>query len=209
MRTWMLILEKASFEHEDDAFRAVPHILVLIRAMLNEAPGARPAAREVRDALLEIMTVYTSIPDVHCGAHSHDNGLATSSNSGSDRRSSVASLRTMSTISSGSDADTIRCSASSMTRVSSLAASYSDRTTLSGISEDDDASIRTTKPHTMSHMGASYDMVQHDAVPLSPPLSPTSTTWPHSPLSASAPCSPGRPPSTKTKPWNKAFFRMP
>jgi serine/threonine protein kinase len=207
--SWMLVLEKASFEHEDDAFRAVPHILVLIRAMLNEAPGARPAAREVRDALLEIMTVYTSIPDVHCGAHRHDNGLATSSNSGSDRRSSVASLRTMSTISSGSDADTIRCSASSMTRVSSLAASYSDRTTLSGISEDDDASIRTTKPHTMSHMGASYDMVQHDAVSLSPPLSPTSTTWPNSPLSANAPCSPGRPPSTKTKPWNKAFFRMP
>jgi serine/threonine protein kinase len=211
VESWMVILEKASYEHEDDAFRAVPHVLLLIRAMLNEAPGIRPAAREVRDALLEILTVYTSIPDVHCGEHKHDIGLATSSNSGSDRRSSVASLRTMSTMSSGSDADTIRFSTSSMTRVSSLTASYSDRTTLSGISEDDGASIRTTKPHTMSYMDTSYDVIQQDAAPLSPPLSPASTKWPKSPLLTNPPCSPTRPTSSaqKAKPWNKAFFRMP
>ncbi|KAF1931114.1 uncharacterized protein M421DRAFT_99030 [Didymella exigua CBS 183.55] len=143
IESWMTVLEKASCEHDDDAFRAIPHILTLVRSMLNTTPNARPNARNVRDKLVEILSAHTTIPDIHCGAHNHDFGRAGSSTSGSDRASSVTSLRTMSTISSASDADTIRLSTSSMTRMNSIVNSYSERMTLAGISEDDSASIRT------------------------------------------------------------------
>jgi serine/threonine protein kinase len=112
VETWMNILEKTSCGNDEDAFRAVPHILALIREMLSETPNSRPNARSVRDRLLEILTTHTTIPEVHCGAHKHDIGNAGSSTSGSDRASSIASLRTMSTLSSGSDTDTIRLSSS-------------------------------------------------------------------------------------------------
>ncbi|KAF2621935.1 hypothetical protein BU25DRAFT_435159 [Macroventuria anomochaeta] len=146
VESWMVVLEKASCEHDEDAFRAIPHILTLVRSMLSTTPNGRPNARSVRDKLLEILTTHTTIPDIHCGAHKHDFVHTGSSTSGSDRASSVASLRTMSTISSTSDADTIRLSASSLTRVNSIVNSYSDRMTLAGISEDDSASIRTVEP---------------------------------------------------------------
>ncbi|KAF9697631.1 hypothetical protein EKO04_003982 [Ascochyta lentis] len=212
VESWMVILEKASCEHDEDAFRAIPHILVLIRSMLNTTPAARPTARNVRDKLLEILTTHTTIPDVHCGAHKHDFGHAGSSTSGSDRASSVASLRTMSTASSGSDADTIRLSTSSMTRVHSIVNSYSDRMTLAGISEDDSASIRTVE----GPLPTSYNPTPRLPPLINPPASPTAMRTPSSPRSAERPSSPSSPSSssrpnssTQKKSWKGPFFRMP
>lgn len=208
VETWMNTLERASFEHDDDAFRAIPPILQVIRSMLSKAPMLRPAARDVRDNIFDILFENTSIPDIHCGAHKHDIGLAASSYSGSDR----ASLMTMSTMtsmsSSASDADTIR---SSTTRVSSILNSYSDRTTLFGIEEDDSASIKTVEPiATQAHIGRAYESPREAPLPPGSPTSPTSPRSPMSPLFPS-PSSPSRPTSsaTKGKSWSKPFMLMP
>ncbi|KAH9878200.1 hypothetical protein J1614_003417 [Plenodomus biglobosus] len=217
--TWITILEKASCEHDDDAFRAVPHILSLIRSMLSRAPIVRPSARDVRDKLLEILCNFTTIPDIHCGAHKHDIGIAPSSTSGSDRASSIASLRTMSTMSSGSDTDTIRSSTTSFTRVNSMLNPYSsDRTTLSGIDEDDSASIRTVEQATPPFINTSYESPRKAPIPPASPTSPTSPTSkgplrsPTSPTFAGArSSSPSRPTSSagKFKPWAKPFLLYP
>ncbi|KAH6841422.1 kinase domain-containing protein [Alternaria alternata] len=206
VETWINLLEKASFEHDDDAFRAVPHILQIIRSMLSRAPTVRPAARDVRDKIFDILFNYTSIPDIHCGAHKHDVGVATSSYSGSDR----ASLMTMSTMSSmsssTSDTDTIR---SSTTRVSSILNSYSDRTTLHGIEEDDSSSIKTLEPIIApGHVGKSYESPREAPMP---PGSPTSPVSPRSPTSPSfaRPSSPLRPTSSRGKSWSKPFMLLP
>lgn len=206
VETWINLLEKASFEHDDDAFRAVPHILQIIRSMLSRAPTVRPAARDVRDKIFDILFNYTSIPDIHCGAHKHDVGVATSSYSGSDR----ASLMTMSTMSSmsssTSDTDTIR---SSTTRVSSILNSYSDRTTLHGIEEDDSSSIKTLEPIIApGHVGKSYESPREAPMP---PGSPTSPISPRSPTSPSfaRPSSPLRPTSSRGKSWSKPFMLLP
>ena len=206
VETWINLLEKASFEHDDDAFRAVPHILQIIRSMLSRAPTVRPAARDVRDKIFDILFNYTSIPDIHCGAHKHDVGVATSSYSGSDR----ASLMTMSTMSSmsssTSDTDTIR---SSTTRVSSILNSYSDRTTLHGIEEDDSSSIKTLEPTIApGHVGKSYESPREAPMP---PGSPTSPVSPRSPTSPSfaRPSSPLRPTSSRGKSWSKPFMLLP
>ena len=207
--TWMYLLEKTSFEQDDDAFRAVPHVLNVVRSMLSRAPADRPAMRHVRDQLYDILFNNTSIPNIHCGAHKHDIGIA-ASYSDSDRASSIASLRTMSTMSSSSsDADTIR---SGTTQVSSIVNSYSDRTTLFEIEEDDGASIRTIEPskRTPPHIETSFESPRK--APL-PPGSPTSPRLPQSPTtpvftrshSPSAPSSS----SVKVKPWNKPFVLMP
>lgn len=206
VETWINLLEKASFEHDDDAFRAVPHILQIIRSMLSRAPTVRPAARDVRDKIFDILFNYTSIPDIHCGAHKHDVGVATSSYSGSDR----ASLMTMSTMSSmsssTSDTDTIR---SSTTRVSSILNSYSDRTTLHGIEEDDSSSIKTLEPIIApGHVGKSYESPREAPMP---PGSPTSPVSPRSPTAPSfaRPSSPLRPTSSRGKSWSKPFMLLP
>jgi serine/threonine protein kinase len=206
VETWINLLEKASFEHDDDAFRAVPHILQIIRSMLSRAPTVRPAARDVRDKIFDILFNYTSIPDIHCGAHKHDVGIATSSYSGSDR----ASLMTMSTMSSmsssTSDTDTIR---SSTTRVSSILNSYSDRTTLHGIEEDDSSSIKTLEPIIApGHVGKSYESPREAPMP---PGSPTSPVSPRSPTAPSfaRPSSPLRPTSSRGKSWSKPFMLLP
>ncbi|KAJ4355053.1 hypothetical protein N0V95_003271 [Ascochyta clinopodiicola] len=209
VESWMTLLEKASCEHEEDAFRAIPHILTLIRSMMSATPATRPTARNVRDKLLEILTAHTTIPDVHCGAHKHDFGHGGSSTSGSDRASSVTSLRTMSTVSSGSDTDTIRLSTSSMTRVNSIVNSYSDRMTLAGISEDDSASIRTVEAFSPT----SYNRTPRLPPLISSPVSPTTTRTPTSPRSSGPPSSPSSPSrsnsSTQKKSWKGPFFRMP
>jgi serine/threonine protein kinase len=203
---WMTLLEKASFEHDDDAFRAIPHILQVVRSMLNRAPMVRPAARDVRDKIFDVLFNYTSIPDIHCGAHKHDAGVAASSYSGSDR----ASLRTMSTMSSmsssTSDTDTIR---SGTTRVSSILNSYSDRTTLHGIEEDDSSSIKTLEPIiTSGHVGKSYESPREAPMPPGSPISLVSPRSPTSPPFA-RPSSPLRPTSSKAKSWSKPFMLLP
>lgn len=221
VETWIVLLEKASFEHDDDAFRAVPHILNLIRSMLSRAPAIRPTARDVRDRLFDILYNYTSIPDIHCGAHKHDIGLGGSSQSDSDRASSIASLRTMSTMSSlasstassSSDTDTIRLSTSSMTPVNSILDSYaSDQATLAGIDDDDSASIRTIEQPTPPYINTSYESPRKAPIPpSSPPTSPRTSQPPLSPTSTARPSSPSRPTSSaqKVKPWSKPFLLLP
>ncbi|KAF2027328.1 kinase-like protein [Setomelanomma holmii] len=208
--TWIELLEKVSFEHDDDAFRAIPGILNLIRSMLSRAPDLRPTARDVRDRFLDIILYETSIPDIHCGDHKHDVGLAQS-----DSASSAASLRTMSTISSttstasssslASETSTIRMSTSSRTtQVSSILDSYTDRSPLEDYDDDDGASIRTVEGPTP----------RKAPIPPASPTSPTSPRFvrpPSSPTSADRPTSPSRSDSLsqKVKPWSKSFLRMP
>lgn len=201
--TWMEILEKASFEHDDDAFRAIPPILDLIRNMLSRAPVIRPTARDVRDKLLDIILLETAIPDIHCGDHKHDIAFAPSS----DGDSSAASLRTMSTMSSTeSDTDTIRMSTSSeATGLTSILDSYDDRASLSEVSESDADSIRTIE--------TSYETPRKAPIPPSSPTSPRSPNFTRPMTSGSAmspPQSPTRPTSQhKIKSWSKPFIRYP
>ncbi|EUC44024.1 hypothetical protein COCMIDRAFT_99224 [Bipolaris oryzae ATCC 44560] len=238
VETWMAVLEKASRESDDEAFGTVSDILALIRTMLSKNPMLRPTARDVRDELFEIFSC-TSMPNIHCGAHRHDVGVASSSRSDRDRSSSIASLRTVSTISSTySDVDTIR---SGTTQVNSILNYYSDRATLSGIKEDDSVSLETIDTPAISLNNDSFHalcgpgpIVAQSAeipeplrslgyatspasptVPLSPilpasPTSPTSPTGPSSLLSARSP-SPSKQNTTtvKVKPWNKPFLLLP
>ncbi|KAF2133712.1 hypothetical protein P153DRAFT_330141 [Dothidotthia symphoricarpi CBS 119687] len=208
--TWIDVLEKASCEHDDEAFRAVPYILSLIRIMLSRAPDVRPSAQNVRDKLFDILRDHTSREDIHCGAHKHD-GATNSSNSGSDRASSIASLRTMSTMSSNSDTDTIRLSTSYNTRIGSVFNPHTDRLTLSGISEDDGASVCTVDWSIPSDVNNSYEQPRRaPPTPISP-ISPT-TRSPTFPTSAEQPPSPSRlrSNSAKLKTWkSKSFFTMP
>ncbi|KAF2742380.1 kinase-like protein [Sporormia fimetaria CBS 119925] len=150
IESWIKLVEDTSFAMEEDAFRAIPHIMNLIRSMLSRAPNLRPSARDVRDRLLDILVHYTAMPTTHCSSHSHEVGLGSSSYSGSDRASSISSRASYSSTSTtSSDADTIRMpmtSASSSVRVSSILNSYSDRSALASVSEFDDAdSIRTVE----------------------------------------------------------------
>jgi serine/threonine protein kinase len=211
--TWLEVLEKASFEHDDDAFRAIPYILTLVRSMLSRAPVVRPAARDVRDKLLEIVLNETSIPDIHCGAHKHDIGFAPSS----DGDSSAASLRTMSTMSSSaSDTDTIRLSTSSSnTLVSSALHAYSDHSTVSGIAEDDGASIHTVDdPTPPFNNNTPYETPRKAPIPPSTPTSPISPRFSRSSTTPTSPDPPNSPSrlnasSHKLKPWNKPFLLLP
>lgn len=206
--TWMNVLEKASFEHDDDAFRAIPPILDLLRNMLSRAPDIRPTARDVRDKLLDIILHETAIPDIHCGDHKHDIAFAPSS----DGDSSAASLRTMSTMSStDSDTDTIRMSTSSdATGLTSILDSYSDRATLSDMSESDAASIRTIEGPDPPFINTSFQSPRKAPIP---PGSPTSPRSPRPMISSSAmspPQSPTRPTSQhKIKSWSKPFMLLP
>jgi serine/threonine protein kinase len=222
IETWMKIIEDGSSQQEDDAFRAVPHILNLIRSMLSRAPSIRPSARDVRDRLLDILVNYTSIPDIHCSSHKHDIGLATSSNSGSDRASTMSSSRasTMSMSSMSSDADTIRFSTSSASsasstsstlRISSILNSYSDRSALSSVSElDDSESVHTIgrPPVSPSELSFNHSRASTPRLPTPPtsPVSPTLSILPEmrQPASPSGATSP-----VKAKPWSKPFLLLP
>jgi serine/threonine protein kinase len=89
VHSWMKILDDAAFEMDDNAFRAIPHIMSLIRAMINQNPDLRPTAQEVQNRLFEILTNYTELSDPHCGAHEHD---SKSKSSGSDSVSTMSSI---------------------------------------------------------------------------------------------------------------------
>ncbi|ORY14034.1 kinase-like domain-containing protein [Clohesyomyces aquaticus] len=213
IETWMKKIEEASFKHDDDAFRTVPPIMNLIRGMLSRAPHVRPSARDIRDRLLDILLQYTAIPEVHCGAHSHDIGIATSSNSGSDNASTISSLRSssLSTMSSDSDADTIRHSTTTSVRVSSILNSYHDRASvLSEISEmDDDESmgaIGRPMPPPLNTLDATRRNIAPSAAS---PVSPRSSGTPVSPQSPRQSSPSGENRSRKTVPWNKPFMRLP
>jgi serine/threonine protein kinase len=218
---WMKALEDLSLAQEDDAFRAVPYLLNLIRSMLGKNPHLRPSARDVRDRILEILLGYTSINNIHCRAHKFDFGAATS-NSGSDRASSISSFR-VSSISSASsstsfcsDASTVSSSTSSSVRVSSILNSYSDRSTLAGIRElddDDSASILTIVKPVSPYVNTSYGSPRTAPVPPSPPESPgVSPRSPISPMSQDldrAPSPSSAMPTHKVKLWSKPFLLLP
>ncbi|KAF2008112.1 hypothetical protein P154DRAFT_541340 [Amniculicola lignicola CBS 123094] len=155
--TWITLLEETSFQHEDDAFRAVPPLLNLIRGMLSRAPAIRPSASAVRDRVLEILLQHTAIPFIHCDPHGHEIGKLAPSITETDRTSTMSSGTTSSSISSlasstmTADSDTLRFSGGSNARVSSSLNSYNDQASvlsdasdLSDFSDfDDSASIRT------------------------------------------------------------------
>jgi hypothetical protein len=206
IETWIEVLEKASFEHDDDAFRALPPILNLVRGMLSRAPAVRPTARDTRDRLLDILLSETAIPDIHCGAHKHDDVGVAISPSSSRRASSITSLRTMSTMSSSSDTDTIRYSTSSnATSVSTILNSYSDRATLSGISEDDGDSIRTVGGSKPLYVDTAYESPRKAPSPPSSPISPRTTR----PRTMSSSTDRSISPSRLNKSWSKPFLLLP
>jgi serine/threonine protein kinase len=206
IETWIEVLEKASFEHDDDAFRALPPILNLVRGMLSRAPAVRPTARDTRDRLLDILLSETAIPDIHCGAHKHDDVDVAISPSSSHRASSITSLRTMSTMSSSSDTDTIRYSTSSnATSVSTILNSYSDRATLSGISEDDGDSIRTVGGSKPLYVDTAYESPRKAPSPPSSPISPRTTR----PRTMSSSTDRSISPSRLNKSWSKPFLLLP
>ncbi|KAF2652381.1 kinase-like protein [Lophiostoma macrostomum CBS 122681] len=229
--TWIKTIEDASFEQDDDAFRAVPHVMNLIRGMLSRAPGIRPSAIEVRDRLMDVLLHYTAIPNIHCGAHAHDIDVP-GSKSALDKASDLSSVRssstysTVSTSSLASETDTIGYSTTSTSRVSSILNSYSDRSSmLSGVSEfDDSASMRTigqaaAPPRAESSVVYSVES-SLSISPASPasPTSPTSSTTPASPtspISRGSSQAPRRESSSsvassyKVKPWNKPFLLLP
>lgn len=208
------MLERAARESDDEALGTIPDVLNVARNMLSKDPMLRPTARDVRDGLFEILRC-TSIPSVHCGAHRHDIGIASSSHSSRDRASSIVSLQTVSTTSSRySDTDTIR---SGTTQVHSILNYYSDRSTLSGIQEDDSASLETIEPPPLPHNTDKLNETFGGAavIPESPTLSelPRSPTSPISPMSPifDRSTSPSRlnAPTTKAKSWSKPFLLLP
>lgn len=215
IETWLVSLEKASFEHDDDAFRAVPYILDVIRSMLSQFPDDRPAARDVRDILIGILCNQTSIPDIHCGAHKYDVGPVPAM-SDSDGTSSVTSLRTMSTMTSSNASDNSYASSDSDTIRMSRNDSFSDCASVSEYSVDDSASIRTIEPPiqplNIPQPLASPVFESPRQAPL-PPASPSSPTSPRTLRFSTSTTIVERPPSpstpVKSKSWSKPKFRMP
>ena len=210
IETWMSALETSASAFEHEEFQVVPPILAIVRTMLSRNPHMRPGAREIRTQITDILLTLTSMPDIHCGAHKHDAAPAASSRSGSDggwtssfRSSSISSGSTESTF---SDTDTIRQSSMSSDSVSSIVNSYSDRATLSGISEvdiDDDVMWASfTSKSTAPSIDTDYDP--------SPPLSPVSPRSFTSPITPESDRSPS-PSSTVVPPsrWHKPRLLLP
>ncbi|PVI04927.1 kinase-like protein [Periconia macrospinosa] len=227
VESWMRILEDfAAAQQDSEGLEAVPYVLNVIRDMLTPDPDERPSALLVRDQIFSILCTHTPIPDIHCGAHMHDIGVAETVITESDRNSSVVSLRplsisTQSTSSlasslASSDTDTIRSSIYSTTsRVHSILDSYTDRSVLSGIREqsddedfDDGVSILTTTtattipsssrrpPPPPVDTAATYDSV--DTAYTSPRKPPTPPISPRNSKSSSS--SPPPPTSPITSP---------
>ncbi|KAF2439625.1 hypothetical protein P171DRAFT_466692 [Karstenula rhodostoma CBS 690.94] len=190
IESWMKLLEESASAFEHEEFVAIPHILILVRTMLSRNAHMRPSAREVRSQLLDIILEYTTMDNIHCGVHKDETAPAAPSRSGSDggwTESNRASSISGSSISSASsDADTIRESTSS-SRMSSILNSYSDRSTLSGISELDDDETWSTFSSTSKRPVPTPVITRYET---SPPLSPRISSPPLSPLSPLSPVSP-------------------
>lgn len=152
VRSWMKTLDDIAFEMDDNAFRSIPHIMDLIHGMLSQNPGLRPDARVVRDRLFGILSNYSGMSDLHCGAHHHDVDAAPSSKSGSDAASTVAStlasLHTSNTfpINSASSQDSLRSSTATTLRGSSLTKSVLRDSTWTGTTLFDENAYNTYAP---------------------------------------------------------------
>ncbi|KAF2762513.1 hypothetical protein EJ05DRAFT_471518 [Pseudovirgaria hyperparasitica] len=77
LESWMVILEDLAFAQDDKLFRAVPHILRLIRQMLALEPSDRPTARVARDRIYDVLVGYAGMQLLHCAAHQNEMPKAT------------------------------------------------------------------------------------------------------------------------------------
>ncbi|KAF2095686.1 kinase-like protein, partial [Rhizodiscina lignyota] len=70
VNTWLNQVEDRAFDQDDRLFRSIPHILRLVRAMLNHDPELRPTAVGVRDHVYSILTHYAGLESesLHCGS---------------------------------------------------------------------------------------------------------------------------------------------
>ena len=215
--TWMDTLETSASAFEHEELQAIPPILAIVRTMLSRNPHMRPSAREIHTQLTDILLTNTSMPDIHCGAHKQDPAPAASSRSDSEggwtssyRCSSMSSSSTDSTF---SDTDTIRQSTASSVRVSSIVNSYSDRSTLSGISELDIDDHPMWESFTSKSTAPSVDTDYETSPPLSPvspPLSPVSPRSFRTPITPESDRSPS--PSSKVvapSRWHKPRLLLP
>ncbi|KAJ4299410.1 hypothetical protein N0V90_004655 [Kalmusia sp. IMI 367209] len=213
IETWMKVLEDSASAQEDDIFRSIPLVLNLVRNMLSRNAHMRPSAREVRQRLFEILLNFCPVSDIHCAAHNHEVAPVTSSSrSGSDGASTFSSFRassisSTSTSSTFSDTDTIRNSTSSTIRVSSILNSYTDRSTLSEISEVDDDVVWTSpsKRPMPPPVNTRYEPVR-PSPPISP-VSPRSFKLPITPESDRSPSPSSAPAPTRL--WHKPRLLLP
>lgn len=69
VHTWLDFLADRAFEMDDWCFRAVPHLISMIRAMLCPDPCTRPTALAVREHIKGILTQYGKLreEELHCG----------------------------------------------------------------------------------------------------------------------------------------------
>ncbi|OCL04681.1 kinase-like protein [Glonium stellatum] len=178
VHSWMKILDDAAFDMDDNAFRAIPHIMSLIRAMISQNPDLRPAAQEVRNRLFEILTNYTDLWDPHCGARDSDSkskssgstytmqsiriGVAPSGTFESDMESSLASISLGASPSLpywpdiSSSTDSVRSSTVSGSQESRMASHRVSQATASNFDEPSPISYRNSQATTSSFGGTSY-----------------------------------------------------
>lgn len=68
---WMNVLDEKAFDFEDQAFRAVPHLLRLVRSMLSHDPDLRPTAASLKDHLRSLLLQSGGFDErnnpLHCG----------------------------------------------------------------------------------------------------------------------------------------------
>ena len=185
VESWMKTMHDLPLERKDDALRGVPLILNLIRAMLSPMPHLRPTARDVRDRLLDFLQNIAGLDAVHCGAHKHDVGFATSCTSGSDRASSASSANCSSLL-SGSDYDTVRSSVTSVGTPWSVAFKRSMTLPESELEDMEAAGALAASPTSAAAVGPT----SAPALALAPTSAPVSA--PPSALPASPPAVPAR-----------------
>lgn len=147
------------------------------------------------------------------------NSLASSTSTVSSNADTIrwSSSSSPSTATLDSSTDTIRWSipsspSASTKRLSSILNSYSDRSTLSGISEiedDDSTSTHTVGREPPPPVDTSYESPRRAPAPPTPPISPRSPRAPTSPASDRSPSPSSSTASYKVKPWNKPFLLLP
>ncbi|KAF2089262.1 kinase-like protein [Saccharata proteae CBS 121410] len=77
--SWMAILDSEAFDKDDRAFRAVPALLDLVKAMLSPIPGIRPDADDVTNQVRTILAVDAQMLHLHCAVHDYPPRMQNSS----------------------------------------------------------------------------------------------------------------------------------
>jgi serine/threonine protein kinase len=68
VESWIQLLAKDASKKEDQVYRGVGHILLLVGRMISVEPTVRPSAIEVRNKLSEILTHISGIEELCCCA---------------------------------------------------------------------------------------------------------------------------------------------